>query len=1106
MADDIQNYLNGNPLLAGPETAMYRVQKFVHKHAGSVATAALVSVAVIIGLVVSILMGCRAEQARQQEASARKQVEQALVRAENAEKATKEKSEELRRTLYVNSIQLADAKYREANIQRVRELLESCPDDLRGWEWYRLRHISDQSSMTLLGHGGWVASIAISPDGNRIISGSGDKTIKVWDAETGDELMTLRGHKEGVTSVAFSPDGKRIISGSGDKTIKIWDAATGVELITLRGHGRSINLVAFSPDGKCIVSASADNTIKVWDAANGTELMTLRGHRLRVSSVAFSPDGKRIASSSADHTIRIWDAATGAELMTLRGHDYRGAGSIWTIAFSPDGKRLISGSSDRTIKVWDSATGAELMTLRGHGNSVDSITISPDGKRIISGSEDNTIKVWDAATGAEVMTLRGHQYGIMSVAFSPDGKRIVSGSWDNTIKVWDAAIRAEAVTLSHYDCVVSLAFSPDSKRIISAGSGDNTIKVWDSATGAELMTLRGHGNWIGSIAFSPDGKRIISGSGDETVRVWDSATGDELMTLRGHDNWVWPVAFSPDGKRIISGGADSTIKVWDAETGDEMMTLRGHKEHVKSVAFGPDGKRIVSGSNDKTIKIWDAETGTELMTLRGHRNNVWSVAFSPDGKRIVSGSTDSTVKLWDAASGDEVMTLRGHRNWVIPVAFSPDGKRIISGSGDNTIKVWDSATGAELMTFVFKDPSSIAFSPDGKTIAAGSWDYDNNIKFWESTTPAGGYEPRWNVEATRKVVDDLYKETGFYSEVIDKLNADKMLDESVRKMALQIAKARMWGAAKKLGRESFQVVRSPGGQIEAYRLALGKAEMANRLEPNDRIILTMLGVAQYRVGAFQDALMTIIQFEKLQADDHLENRPLPLATMAMALHQLGRDAEAQAVLNRLRVLLEDPKWVEYPTGQAFAIEAEKLLAGEGTKLYSVWESIEEGREKEAVQLMEELRSLKDVETTARIEGAVKWLSRAYYNHAKTKMSGGEFAEAISDYEAAVRVDPGYALAFNDLAWLRATCSVAEFRDGDKAVEQATKANELTNWNKAHYVGTLAAAYAEAGGFDSAVKRQKEAIDLLTGQEQELRGDFEERLKLYQSGKPYRESP
>jgi tetratricopeptide (TPR) repeat protein len=202
----------------------------------------------------------------------------------------------------------------------------------------------------------------------------------------------------------------------------------------------------------------------------------------------------------------------------------------------------------------------------------------------------------------------------------------------------------------------------------------------------------------------------------------------------------------------------------------------------------------------------------------------------------------------------------------------------------------------------------------------------------------------------------------------------------------------------------------------------------------------------------------------------------------------------------------DEQFAEDKKAQAFLTEAEKLFAGEGTKLYSVCESIEEGRLKDALKLIEELRSSKDAETAAHIESTIKWLGKVYYNRAENKMIDGEFAKAISDYEAAVRVDPGYALAFNGLAWLRATCVVAEFRDGAKAVEQASKANELTNWKKAHYVGNLAAAYAEAGDFKSAVKWQKKAIDLLTGEEEQLRADFEERLKLYQSGKPYRQSP
>ncbi len=775
LADDIQNYLSGAPLIAGPETAVYRVKKFVRKHAGSVATVALVAAVIVLGLIVSTVMYIRAERMR--------------VLAEQAEKVAEERGEEYRRLSYVHGVALADAKYHEGNIRRLRELLESCPNDLRGWEWYRLNHIADKALMTLRGHTDRVYGMAISPDGKRIASGSEDKTIKVWDAGTGTELMTLHGHGATVTSVAFGQDGRRIASGSGDKTIKVWDAATGAEVMTLRGHESTVWSVAFSPDSKRIISAGMD--IKVWDVSTGNELMTLRGHERAIRSVAFSPDGKRIVSGGWDKSIKVWDSASGTEVMTLRWHE----SPILSVAFSPDGKRIVSGGVDSTVKLWDAATGEEVLTLAGHNHWVKSVTFSPDGKRVISGSFDNTIKVWDAETGAELMTLRGHEGRVWTVEFSPDGKRIVSSSEDKTIKVWDAAIRGDVVTLSgHEEAVGSIAFSPDGKRLVS-GSEDGTVKLWDAATGAELMTLLGHGEGgVYSVAFSPDGKRIVSSSEDKTIKIWDAVTGNELMTLRGHKEVVIGVSFSPDGKRIVSGGVDSTLKLWDAATGGELMTLGGHSDWIQSVAFSPDGKRIVSGGNDKTIKVWDVATGTELMTLRGHEHSVGSVSFSPDGELIVSSGWGRTVKLWDAVTGTELMNLPTN-SMVGSVTFSPDGKRIISGGGN--IMVWDVASGRELMTLRGHGGafSPVAFSPDGKTIAAGI--YDSIIKLWESTTPAGGYELRWNAEAARKVVDELYKETGFYSEVIDKLNADNTLAEPVRKVALQIANSRHWEDAEK---------------------------------------------------------------------------------------------------------------------------------------------------------------------------------------------------------------------------------------------------------------------------------------------------------------------
>ena len=290
----------------------------------------------------------------------------------------------------------------------------------------------DESLQTLEEHLDRVYSVAYSPDGTKIISGSEDNTVNIWYANTGDCLKTLAGHSESVYSVAYSPDGTKFISGSGDATIKIWDANTRKCLKTLEGDSSYVWSVAYSPDGKRIISGSEDRTVKIWDANTGQCLKTLIGHSDCILSVAYSPDGTKIISGSFDRTIKIWDANTGECLQTLEGHSE----SVYSVAYSPDGTKIISGSCDKTIKIWDANTGEYLKTLAGHSGYVESLAYSPDGKKIISGSADNTIKIWDANTGECLKTLEGHSDWVRSVAYSPDGTKIVSGSFDNTVKIW----------------------------------------------------------------------------------------------------------------------------------------------------------------------------------------------------------------------------------------------------------------------------------------------------------------------------------------------------------------------------------------------------------------------------------------------------------------------------------------------------------------------------------------------------------------------------------------------------------------------------------------------------------------------------------------------
>lgn len=289
-------------------------------------------------------------------------------------------------------------------------------------------------------------------------------------------FLTYQGHSASVGTVAWASDGQRIVSGSGDRTAQIWDANSGTTLVTFRGHTGPVQSVAWSPDGKHVVSCGDDRTVQIWDAASGNPISNLIGHSDTVWEVAWSPDGNYIASASNDKTVRVWDVHTAETIYTYQGH----SDFVYTVAWSSDSTRLVSGSNDQTVQVWEARSGIQVYIYRKHTSLITTVDWSPDGTQIASGSRDKTVQIWNAASGNTTVLYQRHVHQVNTALWSSDGKRIASSSNDDTVHLWDAASGVNQFIYSrHTGYVWSAAWSPDGRRVASA-SIDKTVQVWQA--------------------------------------------------------------------------------------------------------------------------------------------------------------------------------------------------------------------------------------------------------------------------------------------------------------------------------------------------------------------------------------------------------------------------------------------------------------------------------------------------------------------------------------------------------------------------------------------------------------------------------------------------
>ena len=541
---------------------------------------------------------------------------------------------------------------------------------------------------TLEGHSDVINSVGITADGKKAVSGGNDKTIRVWDLETG-ESQTLEGHSGDSNSVWISPNKRRIVSVSDDLTIRVWDLENRFFRLRREKRATAIEDVSITPDGFTAVSCG-NGALQLWNLDNGTCLTTL----LLQDEACFLESVLKF-SVSLDMGVEPKGI--------LENRDY-----FTTASVSADGKLAVSGTRYAGLSVWDLERGQLIRQFYGHTDTVTSVALSAHGKIMASASMDNSLRVWNVENGLSIPENRAHNYQVESVCLANDGGNAVSVSYDGYFNVWDIE-SGDAISSfqGHENEVNALCITPDDKKIVS-GDSDGSVKVWKlddrSSIGgnSDLFTFKGHVYPVTSLSVTSDGNRVLSACGENPsdlfdpqsiLRLWDVKKGRYRTILEGHKNYVTAATITTDGRLAVSGSYNELL-LWDLQIGKCFRAFESNTGWTSSICITPDSEKIVS-SGGEAIHVWDIESGRCLRTLKGYASTITAIKVTPDGRQLVSGSKDGTLRIWNLKEGACIRTWQGDGS-IIFLDITADSRFVVAaysqdlqGGAAKTLRMWD---------------------------------------------------------------------------------------------------------------------------------------------------------------------------------------------------------------------------------------------------------------------------------------------------------------------------------------------------------------------------------------------------------------------------------
>ena len=555
----------------------------------------------------------------------------------------------------------------------------------------------------LLGHQAPVTALAFDATGNKVVSGSADKTLRVWDLADAKfaEIASFE-HPGPVTAVSFNKDATQVFGASNDNGIHQWNLADNTEIRLLAGHGGAISsLVLF---GDILVSGAADNTVRSWNVTNGAAAGNI-ANTAAVTCLALSPDGATVAAGSADNMIRLWNRANGQAIATLAGH----AGPVTSVNYGNKGTLLISAATGE-LRVWNADGTPREAQLAAEGVSFQSINLLADeaGKiTLVALQSDGILQLRQPTLLA---LLLGHEGEVTDLAMDTAGTLLVSGGMDKTVRQWNIATGEQHASFAGAtDVVTAVSLAGDGTSVFAA-SQDKNAYAWPVPAAITPAAIVASGTFVSTmplraVSASADGSKLVTAGDDKLVTVWDVASGLVLEQLAGHTEAVLVASIAADGTTVISGGTDKTARLWN------IAAQRVSQADVEVLAFTAttDGSLLVTAGSDKQLRCWDAASGEKrLEAALGDRVPI-SLAISLAGIEISVGDTVG-VRRWPLSGaaaelviGPAVAVLSELS--VLRVAYDQQG-RLAVVTADNKLKLVDTAAGQVQQEFLLPAPSA----------------------------------------------------------------------------------------------------------------------------------------------------------------------------------------------------------------------------------------------------------------------------------------------------------------------------------------------------------------------------------------------------------------